>query len=377
MITVAEGKYTDDARRVETTVFNEKVAEFDDTALCRIVNIPDGEERAVASLSLFDFDVNFDGTLQKLLAVGGVCTLPEYRYKGYSAELMKEALRYMYKNGYTLSMLRPFSTAFYRKYGYVPIAEYAVYRIKTESLSVYEKNYEVCEMTDADRPKLRELERSFYRDCNLCCPDEFYGMADQYRYTVKDENGKIRGFTAFELNGHNNDNIEVSNLVYDGYKSLSTLLFILHSFLEKGYTRATVSNIPECYDLFTELSEHRDGAVNREIGQYGMGRVVNVEKALELCVPRAPFEAVIKINDGIIEENDRTFRLSSDGGKVAYEITDLSPDAEIDAGAFSSLILGRNHSSEIPMLPGVTLHCEKEKLYPIFYKKPILLNFSV
>ena len=290
---------------------------------------------------------------------------------------MKEALRYMYKNGYTLSMLRPFSTGFYRKYGYVPIAEYAVYRLKTEPLSTYEKYYEICEMTEEDKPELQELERSFYRDCNLCCPDEYYGMATDYRYTVKDENGRIRGSTAFELNGHNNDNIEVSNLVYDGYKALSTLLSILHSFLEKGYIKATISNIPECYDLYTELNEHRDGAVSREIGQYGMGRVVNVAGAFEICTPRAPFEAVIKINDGIVEENDRAFRLTSDGSRVKWEITDGRPDAELDIGAFSSLILGRNHSSEIPMLPGVTLHCEKEKLYPLFYKKPILLNFSV
>jgi hypothetical protein len=62
--------------------------------------------------------MNLDGFTLKLAGIGGVATAPEFRGKGYAAEVMKESVRQMEKRGYGLSLLYPYKSAFYEQFGY-------------------------------------------------------------------------------------------------------------------------------------------------------------------------------------------------------------------------------------------------------------------
>ena len=76
----------------------------------------DGEMMSTFTVS--DFTVQFDGSPCKMGGIGGVATLPQYRRRGGIRACFREALPDMYGSGYDFSYLYPFSTTYYRKFGY-------------------------------------------------------------------------------------------------------------------------------------------------------------------------------------------------------------------------------------------------------------------
>lgn len=76
----------------------------------------DGEMMSTFTVS--DFTVQFDGSPCKMGGIGGVATLPQYRRRGGIRACFQRALPDMYGSGYDFSYLYPFSTAYYRKFGY-------------------------------------------------------------------------------------------------------------------------------------------------------------------------------------------------------------------------------------------------------------------
>ena len=65
-----------------------------------------------------DYQVRFDGRCFKMGGVGGVASLPQYRRAGGIRACFQRALPAMYREGYVFSYLYPFSTAYYRRFGY-------------------------------------------------------------------------------------------------------------------------------------------------------------------------------------------------------------------------------------------------------------------
>ncbi len=83
----------------------------------QIFGILDGQNLA-SKLHLIRFEIYMGAVRIKMGGVAGVATYPEYRRKGHVKELLAHALKHMKENGYAVSMLHPFSVAFYRKYGW-------------------------------------------------------------------------------------------------------------------------------------------------------------------------------------------------------------------------------------------------------------------
>ena len=76
----------------------------------------DGE--LMSSLSVTPFSIRFDGSVCPMAGIGAVQTLPPYRRRGGIAACFASALPELYADGYLFSYLFPFSTAFYRRFGY-------------------------------------------------------------------------------------------------------------------------------------------------------------------------------------------------------------------------------------------------------------------
>ena len=76
------------------------------------------EGELMSSLSLTSFSVRFDGSACLMAGVGAVQTLPPFRRRGGVASCFSRALPELYASGILFSYLYPFSTAFYRRFGY-------------------------------------------------------------------------------------------------------------------------------------------------------------------------------------------------------------------------------------------------------------------
>ncbi|RFU64619.1 enhanced intracellular survival protein Eis [Bacillus sp. V59.32b] len=71
-----------------------------------------------AKLHLLSLETLLGKKAMKMGGIAGVATYPEQRRKGHVREMLAHSLQYMKDNGYSISMLHPFSVPFYRKYGW-------------------------------------------------------------------------------------------------------------------------------------------------------------------------------------------------------------------------------------------------------------------
>lgn len=104
--------------------------------------------------------MNFDGFTMKLAGIGGVATLPEARGKGYAAAIMRDAVSYMEKQGYALSLLYPYKSAFYRQFGYRNIT-FPFRVIDTASIKKPVCRFEIKRMTEPDYAGLKRVYDAF------------------------------------------------------------------------------------------------------------------------------------------------------------------------------------------------------------------------
>lgn len=72
----------------------------------------------MSTVYVTDYRVQFDGGRYKMGGIGGVASLPQYRRAGGIRACFQKALPILYREGYVFSYLYPFSTAYYRKFGY-------------------------------------------------------------------------------------------------------------------------------------------------------------------------------------------------------------------------------------------------------------------
>jgi len=101
------------------------------------------ENKPVASLQMFPYTIRFYGQPVTFYYLAGLCTLPEYRNKGYMGKLLLESFKVMQERNIALSILVPAEEwlfGYYEKYGYTTTFEKGNQQIDLESLTIYFPN---------------------------------------------------------------------------------------------------------------------------------------------------------------------------------------------------------------------------------------------
>lgn len=83
-------------------------------------------DKAVASLQMLPYTITFYRETIPFVYLAGLCTLPEYRKRGYMAKLIHEAHKVIAKRNISLAILIPAEDwlyRFYEKYGYEQVFE--------------------------------------------------------------------------------------------------------------------------------------------------------------------------------------------------------------------------------------------------------------
>ena len=87
------------------------------------VCIVDG--KIVSYVRVSDRPIRIGKAVVRMGGIGGVSTHPEHRHRGYSTATLEDAIRYMEREGYDLSMLFTGIQPFYARLGWVPFPEHA------------------------------------------------------------------------------------------------------------------------------------------------------------------------------------------------------------------------------------------------------------
>lgn len=325
----------------------------------------------------------FDGHTVKMGGVGGVATLPAQRRGGAIRACMELALREMYDKGYALSHLYPFSTAYYRQFGFAPAGQSLRWRVELADLKRLPNAGGTVEQLfpGDDLSPLLDIYNRRYGDTNFSCLRDSFDKdlegdklltSKRWIFLWRCNSGEPRAFMVCSRVGNSlvcYPDFSLPNaLLFADATALTGLLnFVYASFLANF--DSIEFSVPAHLDLTALLPELTSTKYSPALN--GMARAVNAETLLKLCRCKGQGSLVIKVTDGILPENNDTFSLTfAQGAENQVERTGSAPDITMDVGDLSVLLGGARDTSSIELSPGIAVSNPSAPLEQVFYRKP-------
>lgn len=338
-----------------------------------------------------EYTCRFDGGAYKLGGIGGVSTLPPYRHNGAIRASLSASLRDMYENGFTFSYLYPFSTQYYRKFGYEVGAEARRWVMPLADIRPKDVGGTIEQIFPGDDfSPLLEIYDACFGDCNMSAVRDRYDaglekakLMEEHRYVYvwRNEAGAPRGLMiahktredgaiVMDCNhtfGAQNEN----GFLFCDMEALSALLFFVKSAFSADYDKISFTTRREI-DLTSLVGENNSASCS--MFWNGMLRVVNVRRVLENCNCRGTGCVRIAVEDTILPENCGTWKLTFAPGQVNFvEKTEEQPDVSLTINAFSALICGARDVHSLAWIPDAVVHNAAAPFAGVFYAKPCFM----
>lgn len=345
-----------------------------------------GDDHTVtACMELPEFQMRYEGHWVRMTGIGGVASLPEYRFGGAVRQMFHYAFRRMQQDGTVFSSLYPFSHPYYRKLGYetcqlssleheFPIAALSKFRCKdtvrmlqpgdsTEALqTVFDAHFRRYNM-----PVLREA-RHWEK---LLGSDPYKERV--YGYLLENAEGPT-AYIVLDIrnDGAHNKICHVREAAFVRPESLWDILGFLYRLSAQFGT--VLLQLPDDIPLSALLDETHD--LKSHYSNQQMSRVINVQKALELKRHFDGAAYTLRVRDDGIEENDGFFRVRCENGAVHTVKTDDTGPADLtaDVRTLGQLLLGSLSIDEALYKSDVAVHANLETLRGVFVQRHVFLT---
>lgn len=341
----------------------------------------------MSTLSVTEYTVRFDGTGCKMGGVGAVATLPPWRRQGGIRACFGVALPQLYREGYDFSYLYPFSTAYYRRFGYESCVRRLACRLDLTQLEAQtvRGSFRLAEESAPLTEQVRTVDRLWEARYNMAVlhRQEDYTWAEtcaptetrEYLYVWFDAAAAPKAYTVFHTeNRPEGRSLVCTRFCFVDREGFAGLLEIFRSLsADHRYARFELPDEPALFYLLPEWSL---GAVEWTVKSAGMVRVVNVRSVLEKARYQGSGELRLRIRDALINENDGCFYVRFiDGRAELVEPTKAKSDAELEISAFSALIAGVCDFAEAAdWMCGVQITHPEAPLSALFYRKPLMIT---
>ena len=360
-------------------------ADPDDTDT-RWAAFDDATGEMMSMLVVNDYDVNFDGSICKMAGIGGVATLPQYRRKGGVRGCFQAMLPDLYASGYDFSYLYPFSTAYYRKFGYECCVQ--KYHVTVDlALLRPENTAGTLHLAERDNPMteaVRAIDAQWESRYNMMVrhdAGDYKWLEEQdpaakqeftYLYLAPDRSPKA--YAVFKkADQPDGRNLVCSKFFFTDREGFSGLLSLFKSLSSDH--RFVKFTLPASAGMQYLLPEWSMGAAVWSVQPAGMARVINVEKVLKKARYTGTGTTRLQIEDPQIPQNNQTYEIQFiDGRAESVKPSPFAPTVSLTIPAFSALISGVCGFREaLEWMPGVTVHRDADALPLIFYRKPLFI----
>lgn len=346
----------------------------------------DDDRTMMSFFSAKPFPVQFDGNVYRMTGIGGVSTLPQYRRSGGIRGCFEAALPAMYKDGAAFSYLYPFSTAYYRKFGYEMGCSVLQYHVRLDFKRFDAEGF--CALAEPENlmyDEICQIYRVWQEKYNMMIANESYEfdwaqksnpVKDQeFTYVYRSKGNEPLGYMtvkqAIESDGRNLQCTRFCCVNAEGLKGLLNLLLSLGT----DHAYATFE-LPADMDLSLILPEWSMGAASAKKLFAGMVRVIDVQRVLYGARYRGSGSLSIQISDQQIPENNGVFTVQFKEGKALSVVRDdaASPDLSMGINEFSRLIIGEGSAAAMEFMGNITIHGGLEEIKKVFYPKPALIR---
>ena len=340
----------------------------------------DGE--MMSTLTVPAYQMWFDGQSVRMGGIGGVSTLPQYRKRGGIRGCFEALLPELYRRGYDFSYLYPFSTAFYRKFGYESCVQKQLVTVELRGLreNYFTGTYRLAEPGRDLSADVCTVDARWHRAHNMSVlhGQEDYSWVtkldpaagDKYLYVWYDGDDPS-AYVLFQPEGAT---LRCDRFHFTSAQGFRALLGLLQTMsTDRSHARFY---LPESKALRYLLPEWSLGAVQWQLLCGGMVRVIRVREVLEKAKCIGTGQVTLEITDPQIPENTGTYWVSFNDGKVLMvDSADTAPDARLTIPAFSALISGVCSFTEAAQwMPGIEVQHHNPALDQLFYKKEMFIE---
>ncbi|MBR5094094.1 MAG: GNAT family N-acetyltransferase [Oscillospiraceae bacterium] len=361
-------------------------ARADDKAVCHWGAFTE-EGELMSSLTVSPFSIRFDGGVCPMAGVGAVQTLPPYRRRGGVAACFARALPELYEQGVLFSYLYPFSTAFYRRFGYESCVTGLEVRLDLQQLRLTPDggSFRLATRERPLRDAVRAVDKAWEGRWNMevVHGEGDYGWlerldpygAQDYLYVCFDEAGAPRGYTAFRMPaGAEGRGLVCSRFRFSDRSGFYGLLDVFRSLAADH--RSVQFTLPADPALPHLLGEWSLGAASFRLRPQGMVRAIDVAEVLRRARYRGDGALRLGIRDGQIPANDGVFALRFAAGRaLSVERTEEAPDASLTVAAFSALIAGAcDWEGAAAWMDGVEVRNAAAPFQGAFYRKSMTIS---
>jgi predicted acetyltransferase len=307
------------------------------------IGVLDGE--IVAHTAVWPFLIRYGEAELSIGGIGGVCSHPDQRKKGYVAALMRDAIAYMQARGDHFSLLNTGEVNFYPKYGYQTLWSDGWLEIQAAAASQLNSSLKVRPATSDDLPQMAALfERQMAQRVTMSRSRETWQwrMAadfDQHRRVAEDGSGQA---VAYLAGFYNNSQLEV---VAESDEAVTALLADTgRIFLEKGPEKLSILLTPDeallhrirrmvACELITEYVR----------GANWMARIIHAEGLRAAVLPEM-------LRQAGLDERGLIFSIQADSVYLGLRGQD-STNIELDHGTFLQVLFGILPPAVLPLHP--------------------------
>lgn len=334
------------------------------------------------------FTANLNGARIKALAPAGIGTEPEFRRYGFVRKMLELSGQIADREGYLISVLHPFSFAYYRKFGFERVADTRILEFPMSALSFVPRCSDLRRAVPEDIPLLDRVYNGFASKRNLAFPrngNMDYGLSDEKKktYLSFDGNGEPDAYIILNVENYYyvNKMVSVNLNVYEmGFTSPAALDKLL-GFMRMFEGQLESVKIHEC-GLCPEVERRLRNYHHTKITVIPdiMARINDVEGVLSaVSYPLSPGEFTVRVfepkgSSFPAEKTTGVWNVKySNGSAKVTRLPEGSPwDLCADVPAFTQLVFGYEcyGPDSAAYIPNTELNGPCEDFFRAFPNRP-------
>ena len=299
---------------------------------------------------------HLNGSEVKAMIVGGIGTAPENRRFGLVRNILHEGDLFADRENCVISVLHPFSFAYYRKFGYERVSDTKILEFPMSAINYFPRYEKLVNCTKEDIPTLDKVYNKFAEKRNLLFKREGnfgYRIGDNKTstYLSFDKNGEPDGYITLNIENYFyvNKMVSVNLNIYEMAFLSSEALDKLFGFMRMYEGQLESIKIHDC-GMMPEVERklrnyhHTKTTIIPDI----MVRINDVEAVLNLVeypVKKGEFTVSVYEPEGTNHSSEKTtgvWNVKFENKKAT--VTKLSDDSDYDLKAdipaFTQMVFG-------------------------------------
>lgn len=309
------------------------------------VRVGELDGQIVASLVLYPLTAYVRGQQIRVTGVGSVAVSPEHRRRGIGEALMRAMLRENRQRGDAFSMLYAFRGSYYRKVGYGAIEVVQTLAFSPSNLPASDEARRTRRLMLPDRPAVQALFERVAAQGHFALARKPEWWAERLWNYPGDwvvyegrRRGQIEGYLYYEADSTQGPFklaltlSEVVTTTPEAHRGLVGHLASLADQVQEIHYAAPGDNgWPALFRTAQNLRPGPEVGLLSDTGNVSHGamlRITDVKPALEALpvAPTARGEIVLEVQDEVLPQNSRAYRVSAREGKLKVA-GDLRPGA--------------------------------------------------